>query len=351
MTRDDAPNREQPTASTRGGDRRAISIREHQTLGPGVEFDTIRLLMARWGDLAVDIGDDAAVLGALSRDIATDGRMLVVSTDACVEGVHFLPEWISAADVGARAIAAALSDLAAMGARADAVLCAFVVPKRWRARIVDVAGGMARVLAPTGARIVGGNLSTGEAFAMTTTVIGSATRVVARRGAMPGDRLLVTGTLGGPGSAVADWYAGRTPSDWARSRFASPTPRLREGEHLANAGVHAMLDISDGLAADARHLAAASAVRLRIDASRLPVGPGVSASSALVSGEEYELLFAAPVQLADALIADWTSVSDTPLTDIGEVLNVDPRGLVEIIGLPDTDARVEFVHGHDHFTA
>lgn len=326
-------------------------MREHQTLGPGVEFDTIRLLMARWGDLAVDIGDDAAVLSTLSRDIAADGRMLVVSTDSCVEGVHFLPEWISAADVGARAIAAALSDLAAMGARADAVLCAFVVPERWRSRIVDVAGGIARVLAPTGARIVGGNLSAGEAFAMTTTVIGSTMRAVARRGAMPGDRLLVTGTLGGPGSAVAGWYAGGTPSDWARDRFASPVPRLREGEYVAHAGAHAMLDISDGLAADARHLAAASGVRLRIDASRLPLGPGVSASAALVSGEEYELLFAASVQLADALIADWTSVSDTALTDIGEVVSVEPRGILEIIGLTDTDARVEFVHGHDHFTA
>ena len=351
MTANDTPGSEQPATPTRGSDRRTISIREHQALGPGIEFDTIRLLMARWGDLAVDIGDDAAVLGALSRDIAADGRMLVVSTDACVEGVHFLPSWISAADVGARAIAAALSDLAAMGARADAVLCAFVVPEHWRSRIVDVAGGIARVLAPTGAKIVGGNLSAGEAFAITTTVIGSTSRAVARRGAKPGDRLLVTGALGGPGRAVADWYAGATPSDWARERFASPTPRLHEGEYVARMGAHAMLDISDGLAADSRHLAAASGVRLRIEASRLPLGPGVSAAAALVSGEEYELLFAAPPQLAGVLMADWTSVSGTALTDIGEVVSEEPRGSVEIIGLTDADARVEFVHGHDHFTA
>src|SRR5262245_9181867 len=107
-------------------DREPSMHREHQAMGPGHEFDTIRMLMARWGDLAVDIGDDAAVLAPVN------GRARVISTDACVDGFHFRRHWITPREVGVRAAAAALSDLAAMGAYADSVLIAFVVPDDWR---------------------------------------------------------------------------------------------------------------------------------------------------------------------------------------------------------------------------
>ncbi len=330
------------------------SSRPHQALGPGAEFDTIRLLMARWGDLAVDIGDDAAVLRSPTRRAgagAGEGaeREIVVSTDACLDGAHFRSHWIRADEIGARAVAAALSDLAAMGARAEAVLLSFAVPEAWRSRLGDVADGVARVLRPTGARIIGGNLSRSSGFGITTTVIGSASRAVARRGALVGDVLLVTGTLGGPGQAVKDWDAGRTPSPWARERFAAPTPRLAEGQALAEAGVHAMLDISDGLVADARHLAA-SGVRLRIDASRVPLGPGVRPGAGLASGEEYELLVAASPDLSRRLRGEWANWSDVPFTAIGKVVSEQPGGGVEIVGLLPDDNVVEFVHGHDHFS-
>ncbi len=327
-------------------------MRAHQAMGPGLEFDTIRLLMERWGDLAADIGDDAAVL-SWAGDECRAGRQLVVSTDACLDGTHFREAWLGPDEVGARAIAAALSDLAAMGARAESVLLAFTVPDMWRERLAGVADGIARVLRPTGARIVGGNMSHGAAFGITTTVIGSVATPVSRRGAQPGDRLLVTGLLGGPGQAVAAWYGGQEPSDWARGRFVAPVPRLAAGERLAACGAHAMLDISDGLAADARHLAAASGVHLRLDVARLPVGPGIVRADALRSGEEYELLVAAPAHVADAILRDWDVDVLSPLTDIGEVLAAYDGGLVDIIGLPnvtDTRARVEFVGGHDHFT-
>lgn len=323
--------------------------RPHQSLGPGAEFDTIRLLMEQWGDLAADIGDDAAVLSSAAWNVHA-GRQLVVSTDACIEGAHFREGWLTAREVGARAVAAALSDLAAMGARADAVLLAFVVPALWRARLGDVADGIAEVIRPTGARIIGGNLSQGVAFGITTTVIGSADRPVSRRGAKPGDRLLVTGTLGGPGAALAAWNGGEKATGWARARFASPEPRLAEGLRLAAAGVHAMLDISDGLAADARHLAAASGVRLRIEASRVPAGPGVSARDALASGEEYELLIAASTEVAGLLQADWATYSSLSLTHIGDVVEQVEGGAVDIVGLAEIEQRVEFVLGHDHFT-
>ncbi len=328
--------------------------RPHQAMGPGAEFDTIRLLMARWGDLAVDIGDDAAVLGLRATPPAgegTDDRRLVVSTDAFVENAHFRAGWISPTEIGARAIAAALSDLAAMGAQADAVLLAFSVPDSWRGPLGEVADGVARVLRPTGARIVGGNLTRGAAFGITTTVIGSTHAPISRGGARPGDILLLTGTLGGPGAAISAWDAGQEPTAWARSRFAGPLPRLAEGAHLAQSGVHAMLDISDGLAADARHLAAASGVRLRIDAERVPVGEGIRPVAALASGEEYELLAAASPEVARRLLASWSQWTDVPLTPIGEVLEADVTGPVDIAGLAARDRIVEFVHGHDHFSS
>ena len=160
----------------------------------------------------------------------------------------------------------------------------------------------------------------------------------------------MTGTLGGPGAALAAWNAGGKATGWARDRFAAPVPRFAEGARLAAGGVDAMLDISDGLAADARHLAAASGMRLRIDASRVPVGSGVTALQALASGEEYELLIAASPAVAVALQVDWSTHSQVPLTDIGEVVEPFVGGTVEIVGLADIDTCVEFVPGHDHFT-
>jgi len=332
--------------------------RPHQAMGPGHEFDTIRMLMARWGDLAVDIGDDAAVLPPEGE------RRRVISTDACVEDAHFRRDWISPHDIGVRAAAAALSDLAAMGARADAVLLAFVVPDAWRASLGDVADGIASVVRASGAKIIGGNMSRGERLSITTTAVGSATGVVARRGALPGDVLVVTGTLGGPGAALRAWNAAGEPTPWARDRFAHPVPRLAEGEALARAGAHAMMDISDGLASDARHLAAASGVHLFIDAGALPRGEGVSARDALSSGEEYELLAALPPMAAERLLREWPTRFAIPLTAIGSVVGPHAGGAIDIGGdlggdLGDIHAkphgksqsgRVEFVSGHDHFS-
>jgi thiamine-monophosphate kinase len=303
--------------------------------------------------LAVGIGDDAALLQA------PPGRTLVASTDAFVEQVHFREGWLSAAEIGARATAAALSDLAAMGARADCILVALVVPDAWRERLGNLADGIASVVAPAGARIAGGNISSGSTFSITTTVIGSAAQVIPRSGARPGDLLLVTGTLGGPGRALRAWESGIEPDSWARARFAAPLPRLEAGQAFAAAGAHAMLDVSDGLAADARHLAAASGVDITIDTALLPCGPGVSAHDALTSGEEYELLVACPPEIVTALLVDIRQRIGLPVTIVGKVDGKRDagRGAVHVAGVPitgPTDAagtgRVEFAGGHDHFT-
>jgi thiamine-monophosphate kinase len=308
----------------------AADFRAHQAMGQGVEFDTIRMLMARWGDLAVDIGDDAAVLPRLADGVR------VVSTDACVEQVHFRREWITATEVGSRAAAAALSDLAAMGARAESVLVAFVVPPAWEGELGAVADGIGAQVRRAGARIVGGNLSRGGTFAISLTVIGVAERPVSRAGAQVGDLVLVTGRLGGPGSALAAWEAGQAPTVWARERFVRPAPRLLEGQLLAQCGATAMLDISDGLEADARHLGAASGVTVAIDPARLPLGPAVEPAGALRSGEEYELLVTVPPAQLAALESQWRALADIPLTVIGEVR-------------PATDAPAPPATGHDHF--
>ena len=315
----------------------SVAPRPHQAMREGAEFDTIRALMARWGDLAVDIGDDAAVL---TPPVA---GTRVVSVDACVEGVHFRRGWITAHEVGVRAAAAALSDLAAMGARAECVLIAFVVPPAWRDRLSDVADGMGVVIRAAGARIVGGNLSHGAEFSVTTTVIGAAARAVPRSGARPGDVVVVTGLLGGPGAAVRAWEAGERPTAWCRARFAAPAPRWAEGEALAAAGATAMIDVSDGLAGDARHVAAASGVQLILDATRVPTGPGVPVALAMQSGEEYELLATMPAAAYERLAARWADVSSVPLTVVGRVEPADGTS----DGAPDPIP--PWPAGFDHF--
>ena len=315
----------------------ADALRHNQAMGPGQEFDVIRRLMQTWGDLATDIGDDAAVLPSRA-----DG-LRVVSTDACVEHVHFRSAWIAPDEVGHRAAAAALSDLAAMGAVAEFVLVAFVVPDHWQSQLEAVAQGIGRVVRAAGARIVGGNLSRGDTFGITLTVIGCATRPVSRRGAQPGDLVVATGLLGGPGQALTAWLNGQRPREWARTRFAQPWPRLAQGQRLAAHGATAMLDLSDGLVADLGHLAAASGVRVRLDAERVPCGPDCRMEEALSSGEEYELVATLPPSAWPALQEAWDEAELGPLRVIGHIEALGPLEHPAVV-TPDTMAA-----GFDHF--
>lgn len=310
-------------------------VRGHQAMGPGREFALIRALVERWGPLAADIGDDAAVLPPVPP-----GASRVISTDACVEGVHFRPEWLSPAEVGARAVAAALSDLAAMGARPEFVLLALTLPPSWEAAVPALADGIGAVVAEAGARIIGGNCARGAAFALVTTVLGAAGRPVPRSGARPGDLVVVTGALGGPGEALRALLAGTEPGAWARARFARPVPRWREGLCLAQGGATAMIDISDGVVADAGHLAAASGVAVRLDPLRLPVGAGIAPDAALASGEEYELLATLPPERLAGVRAAWRGGDGAlaPLTVVGVV---EPGSGVRADGAPPG--------GFDHF--
>jgi thiamine-monophosphate kinase len=309
----------------------------HAALGPGREFDLVRRLLARWGDTARGIGDDAAIL-----DVPASER-LVVSTDASVEGAHFRRDWFTPEEIGWRAATSALSDLAAMAARPLALVLALALPDAWRDAVEALADGVGEAARAAGASIVGGDLVRSAELGLTVTVFGSTARPLRRDGARPGDLLYVTGALGGPALALAALQRGATPSAATRARFARPAARIAEARWLADRGARALIDLSDGLASDASHLAAASAVDVVLDGDRVPRIEGASLLDALRSGEEYELVAAAPAGLDAEEFGARFGVALTPIGRVG-------RGIGRVSIVDGRGTRVEFPAGHDHFS-
>jgi thiamine-monophosphate kinase len=286
---------------------------EHTALGPGAEFDRIRHALARLGSAAQGSGDDCAF-------VQIGAERLALSCDLTLEGTHFKLGWLSPEEIGWRATAAALSDLAAVAAQPLGVLLSVAVPSDWpEEHFADLVGGAGDAAGAAGAVIWGGDLVRGERVAVDVMVTGRlAGEPVRRAGAAVGDELWVTGTLGGPFCAVAAWNAGQEPERTARQRFAHPLPRVAEGEWLRQRGARAMIDVSDGLVADARHLAAASGVGWAIDPDRVPLHPAAEVvEAALVSGEEYELLVALPAGQGAALAEAFRGHFHLPLTRVG----------------------------------
>jgi thiamine-monophosphate kinase len=242
--------------------------------------------------VVLGIGDDAAVLRLRA------GEDLVVSTDAAVEDVHFRFASEAPRSIGRRALAAALSDLAAMGARPLGVVAALAAPPSLSLACVDgITRGLVDGARRWNAPLVGGNLARARQTALTLTVLGAVRRgrALTRDRARVGDRIFVTGRLGGTALAVARAAAG------AQLR-AAPEPRLAAGIALARLrGVGACIDVSDGLVADLGHLLRASGVGAEIDPARVPRPAGFAAACgrlgldperlALAGGEDYELLF------------------------------------------------------------
>jgi thiamine-monophosphate kinase len=215
--------------------------------------------------LARGIGNDAAEL---------EGG-LVVTQDALVEGVHFRLDWISWRDLGWRAAAVNLSDLAASGAVPDALLVSLGAPPDTAvADVLELYEGIGE----SGVPVVGGDTSRAEHVLLSVTALGHSERVPGRGGARAGDRLVVTGPLGAAGAAFRE------------QRYLRPPLRLEEGRELA-AHATAMLDVSDGLVIDAGHIAARSGCRLVVELERVPLAPGAGLED-LGFGEDYELLAA-----------------------------------------------------------
>jgi thiamine-monophosphate kinase len=250
----------------------------------------------------------------------------VSSIDTVTDGVHFTLATSTPADVGHKALATALSDLAAMGAEPGEALVSFVLPDGFaEGDALELARGVAALARRTGTAVAGGDVVGGAVLTVTVAVNGWADteeELCGRDGARTGDLVGVTGELGG---------AAR-PEE-ANERHRRPEPRLAEGRAFARAGAHAMIDLSDGLATDAGHLARASGARLRIELERLPLAAGVSAELAATGGDDYELLVCGPRELEKA----------APLTWVGEV--VDGEGL-ELIGADGRPA--EGLAGYEH---
>ena len=269
------------------------------------------------------------------------GARLVVSTDVSVENVHFRRGWITAREIGYRATAAALSDLAAMAAEPVGILVALTLPDSWREEADEIADGVGEAAAGSSTRILGGDLSSGRDLAIALTVLGNAERPLLRSGAHPGDFVYVTGTLGGPLAALNAFLDSRPPSRENRARFAHPVPRIREAIGLMKRGVSAATDVSDGLAADLSNVAAASGVSISISLDRLPVVSGVSPADAAGSGEEYELAVTSAVELDTE---DFENEFGVPLTRIGAVEAGRP-----VVRVFDRGAPVPTPVGYFHF--
>lgn len=274
-------------------------------LGPGAEFDMVRRIVAATDrvsdppELRVGPGDDAAVLEL------EPGEKVVLSCDMALEEVHFRRAWLRWETVGWRATAASLSDLAAMAARPLGVLVSVAIPPELdRGVLEEMAAGVSACLEAHGGTLLGGDLSRSPGpVVLDVTAAGAAERPVGRDGARAGDELWVTGTLGGAAAAARDWSRGLEPDPRARRAFERPTPRTREARWLSErSDIHALIDLSDGLAGDARHLAAASGVRLEVSLPAVPlsevlaeyVDRAVATRRALTGGEDFELLAAVP---------------------------------------------------------
>jgi thiamine-monophosphate kinase len=279
-------------------------------LGPGKEFDIVRTLVSEWGKSAQHIGDDAAIVEVPA------GEKLVITTDTSVDGVHFRREWLNHFEIGYRATAAALSDLAAMAARPLGIVIALTLPEADRADARALATGIREGASAVMCPIVGGDLSSGKTLSLTITALGGVARPLSRAGAKVGQRIYVTGSLGGPAAALRAWLSGKQPTERDRARFVNPIPRIEPAVGLAERGATSAIDISDGLIADLGHIAAASKVRIEIDVDRIPRVDGVSSLDAANSGEEYEIVVSAPAIDTAGFVAEF----GVALTEIGQVV-------------------------------
>jgi thiamine-monophosphate kinase len=305
--------------------------------------------------MLVGIGDDAAVVEPVRN------RVEVLSVDALVEGVHFDRAFTPPDAIGHRALAANLSDLAAMGAAPRLALLSFALPSGLPAEELDaIAGGIAALAARHALHIAGGNLTRSPGpLVIDITVVGAVKRrqFLVRGGARAGDDIYLSGTIGAAAGGLQMLQAGgagaqANVSPVCIERYLRPEPRLRLGIQLArNRAAVACMDLSDGLADAVRQVALASGVGAVIDASALPIDAGARAwfeargadavAEAISGGDDYELLVGVRPRMHGRLIAA-SRAGGTPVTRIGAF--TDDRAL--IIRRTAGDAALPRGYGH-----
>ena len=305
------------------------------------EFELIDLLRERLAG-AGGAGGQRVILGSGDdAAITLPTGATATSVDASVDGVHFRRETFPARAIGAKAMAAALSDLAAMGAAPGEAYVQVGLPADLReSDLIELADGMAALARAAGVTVAGGDLVASPVLFLAITVVGHAEReadFVRRSGARSGDLALVTGPLGGAAAGllllegtVPAGTVANVESTALRDRQLEPVARLDAGRALAAAGVSAMIDLSDGLAGDAAHLARASGARLEIDAAAVPAQAGVEAVARVAGleakdlviggGEDYELLATVPAGRLDAALDAARGCGLAQATVVGRVV-------------------------------
>ncbi len=302
------------------------------------EDDLVRLIRARAARPATigvqrSIGDDAAVLEP------SPGTMLVATTDLLLEDVHFRRRWAEPADIGWKAMAVNVSDIAAMGATPRWALVALACPESTGPEEVEAFyEGALAVCDAYGVVVVGGDTSSSPAgWMVNVTILGEAVSPVLRSTARPGDVIAVTGFLGRAGAGLAVLERKQAPPGVPAAVLAEvtdahlrPRPRVAEGRWLAGAGgLTAMMDLSDGLATDLPRLVAESGTQATVGLHRLPVAPAAQAVAAALDqdplawatggGEDYELLVTCERSAFEPLRAGLAAAAGTTLTAVGEI--------------------------------
>ena len=329
------------------------------------EFELIERLRERLGrsGLPVGPGDDAAVLPASSG--------AVVTVDTSVEGLHFPLDWDDPTGIARRAIAVSLSDLAAMGALPGQILIALGVPTgRDRDFWLSLAEGVVEAASEFGVELAGGDVVRSPVLFLSVTAVGSlpdGQAAVTRAGATPGDRVAVTGRIGGARAGLLihqqmlfDPSTGPQGAGDARARlldrYLRPTPLLEAGVAFGREGAGAMIDVSDGLLADLGHVARESGVRIVLDPDSIPVDPAPGEvddlidpdellATALVGGDDYELALTFPPERLEPLQAA-ASAAGTELTVIGTV--AEGEGVELPDGFPESASAILARHGFEH---
>lgn len=303
-----------------------------RALGERGLIERVRRRLGTPGEgVLIGIGDDSAL-------VAWPGDTLLLTTDTLIEDIHFRRTTATFREIGAKALAVNLSDIAAMGGEPRFALLALALPAATRvADVDDLYAGLGEMAARYGVALVGGDTCAApDRIVLTVTLVGRVEGPPLRRsGARPGDAILVTGTLGGAAAGLAALERGPLPvgpevTAPLHRAHRLPVPRVPEGRLIrASGAATAMIDLSDGLATDLGHIAAESGVGAEVRLPALPVGEATRALARALGadpwawvvsgGEDYELLFTAAPAQAAALAARVTDATGTPVSVIGEI--------------------------------